>query len=356
MQRVGIIGCGKIAQVRHIPELSANPNARIIGFYNPTSSRAEQMAARYGGKVYYDIDSLLSDPGIDAVVICLANQAHAEVSIKALKAGKAVLCEKPMATTIEDCIEMVDAAQKAGKALMIAQNQRLTLAHKRAKELLEQGEIGRVLTFRTTFGHGGPESWSINPGKGTWFFDKKKAAMGSMADLGIHKTDLIQYLLGQNITSVKATIKVLDKTDEAGNPIGVDDNAICIYTMADGTFGTMTTSWTHYGQEDNSTILYGSKGIMRIYDRAEYALEIIKPGEEPVRLDIEPIQTNDDQRASGMSDLFIETLESTDSRALASNDFFLSGKSVLPAMRAIFAAIRSNDEGKEIPIPENTRI
>lgn len=351
MKRIGIIGCGRIAQVRHIPELSQNPDVEIIGYYNPTQSRAEEMAAKYGGKVFSSIEEMLSDDSIDAVVLSLANQAHAPVTIQALQAGKAALCEKPMATTIEECEAMVAASKKAGKPLMIAQNQRLPRAHQRAKELLEQGWIGDVLTFRTTFGHGGPEGWSINPGKGTWFFDKKKAAMGAMADLGIHKTDLIQYLLGQNVVSVKATITTLDKTGLDGKKIAVDDNAICIFTMENGTVGTMTASWTYYGQEDNSTILYGTKGIMRIYDNSDYAIEVISRNGEKTLFDLEAIQTNDNQTRSGMSDLFIDMLENYNE----GDDFFLSGESVIPAMRAIFASIRSSEEGRQIDIPENYR-
>lgn len=348
MKKIGIIGCGKIAQVRHIPELYANPDAQIIGYYNPTRSRAEEMAAKYGGKVYETIDEMLADADIEAVVISLANVAHAEVSIKALESGKTVLCEKPMATTLTECEAMAAAAGKANKPLMIAQNQRLTKAHQMARQMIAEGRIGRVVSFRTTFGHGGPETWSINPGKGTWFFDKQKAAMGAMADLGIHKTDLIQYLLGQNVVKVKAVLTTLDKTDAAGALIGVDDNAICIYTMEDGAIGTMTVSWTYYGAEDNSTILYGTRGIMRIYDNPDFAIEIINSDGSKEQLDVEPIQTNDNQTTSGMSDLFVEVLERGETQ-----DFPISAASVLPAMRVIFAAIDSDREGKEITITEN---
>lgn len=166
-----------------------------------------------------------------------------------------------------------------------------------------------------------------------------------MADLGIHKTDLIQYLLGQNVVKVKAVLTTLDKTDAAGELINVDDNAICIYTMEDGTIGTMTVSWTYYGEEDNSTILYGTKGIMRIYDNPDYAIEIIGQDGKKEQLDVEPIQTNDNQTSSGMSDLFIEVLESG-----ATQDFPISAASVLPAMRVIFAAIESDREGREVKV------
>ena len=348
MKKIGILGCGRISQVRHIPELAENPHAQLVGYYNPTTSRAEQMAAKYGGKVYKDIDELINDPEIDAVLVCLANQAHASVTIQALKAGKDVLCEKPMATTLEECEAMIAAAKESGKTLMIAQNQRLTAAHRKAREMISEGKIGKVLTFRTTFGHSGPEMWSIAQSKGTWFFDKKKAAMGVMADLGIHKTDLIQYLLDENIVKVSANLTTLDKTGEDGKPICVDDNAICIYTMESGVIGTMTASWTYYGAEDNSTIIYGTEGILRIYDHPQYAIQWIKKNQECINIDAEPIQTNDNQTKSGMTDLFIDTLENH-------SESELSAERVLPAMRAIFAAIQSNKEGKAIEILANRR-
>ena len=189
MKNIGIIGCGKIAQVRHIPEYADNRDVRLAGFYDMNGERAGELARTYGGQAYETYEALLQDKEIDAVSVCVPNELHAAISIAALKSGKDVLCEKPMAVTLEDCRLMAAAAEESGKCLMIGQNQRLARGHVIAKQLIERGEIGRVITFKTTFGHGGPESWSIDPGSNTWFFDKKKAAMGSMADLGIHKTD-----------------------------------------------------------------------------------------------------------------------------------------------------------------------
>ena len=234
MINVGILGCGKIAQVRHIPEYAENPDVKLAAFYNPSRKRAEEQAEKYGGKVYDTAEELLADKSIDAVSICAANYAHAELSIKAMEAGKHVLCEKPMATTLADCEAMVECAKRTGKFLMIGHNQRLARAHVEAKRLIDQGLIGDIITFRTTFGHGGPETWAINPGKNVWFFDKKKAAMGAMADLGVHKTDLIQFLTGQRVVRTTARLVTLDKRGEDGELIGVDDNAVCIYEMSGG--------------------------------------------------------------------------------------------------------------------------
>ena len=346
MINIGIIGCGKIAQVRHIPEYAENPDAKLAAFFSPNRARAQEQADKYGGKVYDTAEALLADPEIDAVSICAANYAHAELSIQALNAGKHVLCEKPMATTLADCEAMVECAKKNGKFLMIGHNQRLAKAHMEAKRLIDEGLIGDIITFRTSFGHGGPETWSISPGKNVWSFDKKKAAMGVMADLGVHKTDLIQYLTGQRVVRTTARLVTLDKRGEDGELIGVDDNAVCIYEMSGGAFGTMTASWTYYGAEDNSTVLYGTKGIMRIYDDPAHSIVVkLADGQEQV-YDVEQIQTNDNQTKSGVIDLWVDCLKNNRAPEI-------SGESALYAMRAVFASIESSQTGKTVEIEAN---
>lgn len=341
--KVGIIGCGKIAQVRHIPEYTANPDTEVYGFYDLNLARAEELAKKYGGKAYASYEELLADPEIEAVSVCVANHAHAEISIAALKAGKHVLCEKPMAITLEECEAMVAAAKESGKYLMIGQNQRLAKAHMKARELIRQGAIGKVLTFRTIFGHGGPETWSVDPGKNTWFFDKTKAAMGAMADLGIHKTDMIQYVLDTMIVKTQAVLTTLDKRDATGQLIGVDDNAICIYQMENGVIGTMTASWTYYAAEDNTTVIYGTKGELRLYDDPKYSVQQINADGTRIDYQIDQIQTNDNQTASGIIDLFAKCLvEKTEPE--------ISGSSVLHAMKAVFASIESSEKGCAIEV------
>lgn len=343
MVRIGVIGCGKIAQVRHLPEYEANACARITGLYDVNHQRARDLAEQYGATAYETLDELLAAEDIDAVSVCTSNATHAEATIKALKAGKHVLCEKPMAITLEECEEMVAAADAAGKKLMIDQNQRFAKAHIRAKELLEAGRIGTALTFRTTFGHGGPETWSVDPGTGSWFFDPKRASMGAMADLGVHKTDLIQWLLGQTVVATTAQVTTIDKRDPAGNLVGVDDNALCIYQMSGGALGTMTASWTYYGPEDNSTVIYGTEGVMRIYDDLVHSIVIDRRDGERELYDVEAIQTNDNQTASGVIDAFVDCIEQDTEPAV-------TGASVLPAMKAVFASIESSKTGQRVEI------
>ena len=164
-----------------------------------------------------------------------------------------------------------------------------------------------------------------------------------MADLGIHKTDLIQFLTGQKVVETTARVVTLNKRDSKGNLIGVDDNAVCIYRMSGGALGTMTASWTYYGAEDNSTILYGTKGIMRIYDDPSYSIKVATSEGETILYDIDQIQTNDKQTSSGVIDQFMDCLVNGRMPEI-------SGEEALSAMRAVFASIRSSETGRTVAV------
>lgn len=340
MIHIGILGCGNIARSRHIPEYAANPDCILTGYYNPTAGKAEEMAVRYGGTVYPSADALLEDPVIEAVSVCTANDMHAELSIRAMKAGKHVLCEKPMAATLEQAEEMVRVSRETGKLLMIGHNQRLMPAHAEAKKLLDAGLIGKVLSFRTTFGHGGPEMFMAVKDMNSWFFRKEKAGMGVLADLGIHKIDLIQYLLDDEAIRVSAFLGTLDKRTDDGKPVTVDDNAVCLLKMKSGAIGAMTASWTYYGDADNSTVLYGTGGIMKLYDDPEHSL-LVKLADGTTRTG--SAGPMDHRAPSGIVDSWIESIKAGKVRQG-------DGQSALLAMKTVFAAIRSSETGQSVEI------
>ena len=350
MIKVGMIGSGMIAKYRHIPEYQANPNATIVAYYDYIPEKAEAMAKRHGGVACKTVEELL-DLDLDAVSICSANATHGSFSVAALDKGKHVLCEKPMAISFEECVSMNQAAKRNRKILMIAQNQRLTKTHLKAKELIKQGEIGEILSFRTVFGHPGPEAWT--GALDTWFFDKKTAAFGAMADLGVHKTDLIHFLTDDVITEVSAKLETLDKKFPSGEPITVDDNAFCIYKMKSGITGTMHVSWTYYGQEDNSTILYGTKGILRCYDDPTYSLILEKSDGTVEQYEVDKIASNEEQTSgeienTGVIDAFVDAI-------VKGQPPLISGEDVIQTMNVIFAAEEAATKNKTIVIEENLK-
>ena len=345
MLKIGIIGCGKITEVRHAPEYDENPNCKIVGFYDFFPEKAQAMAEQYGAKAYDSMEALLASD-IDAVSVCVANDSHASASIAALRAGKHVLCEKPMAVTPEDCAAMVREADAAGKLLMIGHNQRFARAHVKAREIIASGGLGRVLAFHTTFGHPGPEGWTGK--KNSWFFDKKRAAFGALADLGVHKTDLIHYLLGEEIAEVSAKFTTLDKKFPDGSPISVDDNAMCIYTMRSGAVGTMHVSWTFYGKEDNSTRIYGTEGILRLYDDPECSLIWEKRDGTEERMALDQMTSNKEQTSGGRTstgviDAFVDSV-------LTGARPPIDGREARKAMQVVFAAEKSALEGRAVKV------
>ena len=347
MLKIGIIGCGKITEVRHAPEYAENPNCQLVAFFDVVPERAKALAEQYGGVAYDSIEALLASD-VDAVSVCVANAYHAQASIQALKAGKHVLCEKPMATTPEDCEAMVAAAKAAGKFLMIGQNQRLAKAHVKAREIIESGEMGKVITFETHFTHPGPEGWTGV--RDSWFFDKKVASFGVMADLGVHKTDLIHYLTGKKIVRTSAVLATLDKTFSDGRPITVDDNAYAIYTMEDGVVGTMHVSWTNYGNENNSTKMYMEGGVLRMYDDPKYSLIVEKRDGEVIPYELDLLTSNKEQTtggrtSTGVIDAFVESIITNTPPAI-------SGESAMHAMKVVFANEQSAQLGKAVDVQQ----
>ncbi len=334
MVRVGIIGCGSITKFRHAPEYAANPDVRILGFYDPVPGRAEEFAAVYGGKAYGTCEEMYADTCIDAVSVCTSNKYHAPVSIAALRAGKHVLCEKPMAMSLKEAEDMIKTADETGRYLMIGHNQRLVPAHRKVKEILNSGEMGRIISFRSTFGHGGPEAWCADKGAKTWFFKKSDAFMGAMGDLGIHKADLIRWILEDEIVEVQAMIGAFDKKDEHGNLIEIDDNAVCLLKSGTGIFGTLSASWTYYGEEDNSTVLYCTNGIIRVFDNPEFPVVVIKKNKEKVFFKVEGIQSNDKQTKSGIIDLFAKCVNENTPPEISGEDGFAALKIILGCMES----------------------
>ncbi|MFC5465656.1 Gfo/Idh/MocA family protein [Lederbergia graminis] len=337
--KVGVIGCGSISRWRHLPEYAANQQVEIVAVCDIVEERAKEMAEEYNATAYTDYETMLSEADLDVVSVCTPNYLHAPMSIAALNAGKHVLCEKPMATSEEEALAMIEAAEKNGKKLMIAHNQRFVPSHVKARELIENGAIGKIYSFRTAFGHGGPEGWSID-GKDSWFFRKEEAFIGAMGDLGVHKTDLMRYLLGEEFVEVGAFVESSAKENS-----DVDDSAVCVLKSESGIVGTLAASWAYKKSEDNSTVIYGEKGVLRLEDHPQYGLVAQYTNGEVVNYELGRIQSNDEggQTGTRVIEHFVNSII---------NDTVppIDGESGMKSLKVVLGALESSETKKIVQL------
>jgi predicted dehydrogenase len=331
--KYGVIGCGAIAQRRHIPECVANPDSKLTALSDPMADRVAELAKRYGATAYTDYKEMLQKADIDAVVVAGPNALHAQQTIDSLNAGKHILCEKPMATTREDARAMIQAAEKNKKYLMIGLNQRLMPPHIKAKEIIDSGRLGKVLSFRTAFKHPGPEGWSVDAGR-SWFFKKGQAYMGVTGDLGVHKADLMRWLLGEEFTEVGGFISTLDKRDAEGNLLDLDDNAYLTLKTASGVIGSMILSWTNYGVEENYTVIYCQKGVVALGIDPTYGVIASYANGDRELHKVGEMSTNVKQVASGIIDSFTKSIQSNMPPEIDGIEGYRSLDVILTAMEA----------------------
>ncbi|MDQ0297950.1 putative dehydrogenase [Salibacterium salarium] len=333
--KAAVIGCGSIAKNRHLLEYEANEQVEITAVCDVVEIRLTETAEVYDAAAYTDYKKLLQNEKVDVVSVCLPNALHAPVSIAALEAGAHVLCEKPMATSSQEAQDMINAAERNGRKLMIGHNQRFVSSHERARSLIQSGEIGNIYSFRTTFGHGGPEGWSAD-GKNSWFFEKDKAFIGAMGDLGVHKADLLRYLLGEEFVNVAGFIE-----NNAKENITVDDNAVCILRTESGIIGTMAASWAYVPEEDNSTVIYAEKATLRLEDDPVHSLVLQYASGEVVKYELGQIQSNDagGQTNTHVIDHFVESVVN-DKQPL------IDGYEGKRSLEVILKALESEETGK----------
>ncbi len=188
--KVAVVGVGNIAE-SHIHGYLNNPNVDLYAFCDIREERLNEMGKKYGvTRLYTDEETMLKElPEIDAVSVCTWNSAHAPCTIAALKAGKNVLCEKPMATSAKEAKEMLAAAKEAGKLLMIGFVRRYGNDCAIVKDYIDNGFFGDIYYAKATY-------LRRNGSPGGWFGDKNFSAGGPLIDLGVHVTDLTRYLLG----------------------------------------------------------------------------------------------------------------------------------------------------------------
>ncbi len=250
--RIGyaVVGLGRLAERAVLPAFRHSKKAKLIAVVSGDEDKAKRLAAKFGATDYYtydDYDLCLSHPEVQAVFIATPNGTHAEYTVRAAAAGKHVLCEKPMATTVDECQRMIKACRASDVRLMIAYCKYFEPASVALKKLVTSGRLGRPKVIHSAF------TIYLPPGKApAWHYDRKMAGGGSLVDVGVYCVNTIRWLTGQEPVEAAACSWTVDPARFSE----VEENIAFRLTFPEGlvaqassSFGAAQSSFLHVNGE-----------------------------------------------------------------------------------------------------------
>lgn len=247
---VAIIGCGGIANGKHLPSLKKVEQVELVAFCDTDVEKARVASDEYGAagaKVYEDYQQLLKDTSIDVVHVCTPNISHAKISIASMNAGKHVMCEKPMAKTSEEANQMIVAAEVTGKKLTIGYQNRFRQDSQYLRKVCQRGDLGEVYFAKAhAIRRRAVPTWGV-------FLDEEKQGGGPLIDIGTHALDLALWMMDnyKPRSVMGSTFHKLGKHKDAANAWGswdpekftVEDSAFGFITMENGATIVLESSW-----------------------------------------------------------------------------------------------------------------
>ncbi|MBC1475578.1 Gfo/Idh/MocA family oxidoreductase [Listeria grandensis] len=248
--KIGIIGCGGIANGKHMPSLASVAEAEMVAFCDIVVERAEKAKVDFGtpnASAYTDYKELLADKTIDVIHVCTPNISHAEISVAAMEAGKHVMCEKPMAKTTVEAQAMIDASVKTGKKLTIGYQNRFRKDSQFLHEVCENKELGEIYYAKAkAIRRRAVPTWGV-------FLDEEAQGGGPLIDIGTHALDLTLWMMDNYKPKyvVGNAYHKLSQRANAANAWGpwdpskftVEDSAFGFITMENGATIVLESSW-----------------------------------------------------------------------------------------------------------------
>ena len=273
--KIGIIGCGGIANGKHMPSLKKIKNVQMVAFCDIIEERAVKAAEEYGvegAKVYTDYKELLKDRDIKVVHVCTPNRSHAFISIDAMEAGKHVMCEKPMAKTYKEAKEMLDASERTGMKLTIGYQSRWRADSLYLKKMCEDGELGEIYYGKAiALRRRAVPTWGV-------FLNEYEQGGGPLIDIGTHALDLTLWMMDNYKPKmvVGTTFEKLKNQKDCGNAWGdwdpkkftVEDAAFGFIVMENGATIMLESSWALNirNPKEAITMICGTEGGADMFD------------------------------------------------------------------------------------------
>ncbi len=259
--KIGILGSGGIAQGANIPAFKKlSDKVEILAIGDINFEKAKSVAQKFDiPKFFNNPESVIEIDEINAISVCVPNKFHAPLTISALNAGKDVLCEKPMSTNVKSAEEMVKAAKKNKKTLMIGMHHRFRGEVIHLKSLINEGKFGKIYYVKVGWLRRRGVPWW-----GDWFYNKKLSGGGALIDLGVHMIDLGWYLLGcpPPVSAYGSTYSIIGKKEakRLKKKFNIDDLACGMIKFKNGANLFFDVSWClNTKQESGYLNLFGSK-------------------------------------------------------------------------------------------------
>jgi predicted dehydrogenase len=255
--RVGVAGCGSVSG-SYLPNLKKSPHVELVSVCDVAPERAEKRAAENGVPHHFsDIDRMLAGPPFDLLINLTAMQHHFPINLKAVQAGRHVLCEKPIATRLADGRRLLEEAAARGVRLFGAPNAVTSPAFRCMAETLAAGEIGQVHAAHGRYGHSGPR-W------GPWFYQK---GGGSLFDLGVYNVTTLTGLLGpvRGVVALSG-VAIPERTVEGQHVrVEADDNTMLLMDHGDTVFSCVQTGFVYRAHRTDRTVeLIGTRGCVNL--------------------------------------------------------------------------------------------
>ena len=262
MVKIGVIGMGGMGKGT-ATTLKLVAEAELVGVYDLDAEVTQIVAKDVGVTAFPSLESLLAK--VDAVAICAPTFAHKECTLAAAEAGKHIICEKPMANTVADCREMIDAAEKAGVKLLIGQVLRFFPEFVKLRDMVLAGEVGTPAIVRTTRASRHPK------GKSNWFADIERSG-GVVLDMGVHDYDWLRWTFGE-VERVYAKGLAYHKPDNV-------DYALTTLRFRSGVIAHVETSWAHRAVFHVMVEVAGDKGLVDFDNYNDTSVTYVVPPDD----------------------------------------------------------------------------
>ena len=267
---VGVLGYGFVQETFHLPSYMEISEANVLAIAGRKKGKAEDVARKFGIQKVYSgddfIEKICSDPEIDVIDVGLPNFLHQKASVIATENGKHVICEKPLARNVDEAKVMMNAVERYGVIDCYAENQVFFPQVVRAKEMIENGAIGKVFWVRSREAHFGPHS--------DWFWNPDLAGGGVLMDMGCHSVEVARYLINKRPVEASAWAATLVHDTRA------EDNSIALIRYDGGELSQAENSWAAHGGLDLRFEIYGSEGAIFIDTTRETGIRVFTVASE----------------------------------------------------------------------------